>query len=178
MNGLLIDTSQNPSILSLIVEGTPVKTEFLEGKSSALFPHLKEFCNFKEIDYIAIGKGPGSYIGIRTGAAIAKTLSYALEIPLVEFPSPLAFVPNVEGSFTVVGDAKMGELFIMEGDTSLNLSSHKLIAPEELIVATDFVIDLRKPLTPHLELLSKYVHKQFMQGNILAEEGLNLTYLR
>lgn len=178
MSGLLIDTSQNPSILALIIDGRPVKTEFLEGKSSALFPILKEFCNLKELLYIAIGKGPGSYIGIRTGATVAKTLSYALKIPLIEFPSPLAFVPNREGTFTIIGDAKMGELFVMVGDTSPKLSSHKLIAPEELAITTDFFVDLREPLSPHLELISNHVHSQFLQGNILAPESLNLTYLR
>lgn len=178
MSGLLIDTSQNPLILALIVDGQPAKTEFLEGKSSSLFPILKEFCNLNELDYIAIGKGPGSYIGIRTGATIAKTLSYALKIPLIEFASPLAFVPDREGTFTIIGDAKMRELFVMEGDTSPKLGSPKLIAPEELAISTDFFVDLRKPLIPHLELIANYVHAQFIQGNILDSQHLNLTYLR
>ncbi|MEG1498634.1 MAG: tRNA (adenosine(37)-N6)-threonylcarbamoyltransferase complex dimerization subunit type 1 TsaB [Bacteroidales bacterium] len=43
---------------------------------------------FKDIDSIIIGKGPGSYTGLRIGVSTAKGLAYALEKPLIGI-SPL-----------------------------------------------------------------------------------------
>jgi len=43
----------------------------------------------QNIDFISISKGPGSYTGLRIGAASAKTLAYALNIPLVSVSSLL-----------------------------------------------------------------------------------------
>ena len=37
----------------------------------------------KDLDGIAVSKGPGSYTGLRIGVSTAKGLSYALEIPLL-----------------------------------------------------------------------------------------------
>ena len=39
--------------------------------------------NLKEIDGIALSKGPGSYTGLRIGTSTAKGLCYALDIPLM-----------------------------------------------------------------------------------------------
>ena len=37
----------------------------------------------RDLDGIAVAKGPGSYTGIRVAAAAAKCISFALEKPLV-----------------------------------------------------------------------------------------------
>ena len=40
-----------------------------------------------DLNAIAVGKGPGSYTGLRIGVAVAKGMSYALDIPLLALDS-------------------------------------------------------------------------------------------
>jgi tRNA threonylcarbamoyladenosine biosynthesis protein TsaB len=43
--------------------------------------------SFKQLDAIALSDGPGSYTSLRIGAATAKGICYAMDIPLLTFNS-------------------------------------------------------------------------------------------
>ncbi len=47
----------------------------------------KNKIDIRQLSVIAVSSGPGSYTGLRIGAAAAKTLAYALEIPMVTLSS-------------------------------------------------------------------------------------------
>lgn len=175
---LLIDTSQDTALLALAEGSQLLSVKQLPGArllSSALFPELEKLCPVKDLAYIAVGVGPGSYMGIRTGATIAKTLSYALEIPLIEIPSPLLFLPpDLEGPFTFIGDAKMGQLYMIQGEMSEipQLSPIQLIAPNE--IPSGVVIQPPYQLNP--QLFAEIAYRKYLKEEF--SPTLNLVYIR
>ncbi|HEX6763290.1 MAG TPA: tRNA (adenosine(37)-N6)-threonylcarbamoyltransferase complex dimerization subunit type 1 TsaB [Gaiellaceae bacterium] len=71
-----------------------------------------------ELEGIVVGRGPGSFTSIRIGLAVARTLSFALGLPVAGVSTLDAF----DGG-TVVLDARRGEVFT---------AGPRVCAPEQL----------------------------------------------
>lgn len=70
--------------------------------------------DIEDVDIIAISKGPGSYTGLRIGAAIAKGLAHACNKPIIGVPTidGLAFnVHTLKGYIVPVLDARGGRIY-------------------------------------------------------------------
>ncbi len=75
--------------------------------SQTLLPMLDEVLKMielepKDIDYIAVANGPGSFTGLRICASTAKGLGLALNKPLVAVPSLDALAYNFEGNDKII----------------------------------------------------------------------------
>ncbi len=200
MIGIIIETSTSLGSLLLIKEGQildKVTCDAAHGLSTVLMPELhqmlnKNFIHLKQLSYIAVGIGPGSYTGTRIGATIAQTLSYALKIPLIGFDSFLAFMPDCEGKFYFLMDAKMNQQCLFEGfkeKASIAFSPFRLIEPENWTPAeVDHIIlqdcSLKafpdKQLQAHLNptLLVQIIEKKFYMGAFTPASQLKLHYFR
>jgi tRNA threonylcarbamoyladenosine biosynthesis protein TsaB len=91
MKLLLIDTSSNLCRVGLAVNGQLVEERALGGEnkhSEGLNPMILQLmqgngCEFNIIDGVAVINGPGSYTGLRIGAAFAKALVLAIDCHLI-----------------------------------------------------------------------------------------------
>ena len=82
-------------------------TDYKKTHSQTLLPMLDELRNMIELDMntvdaIAIASGPGSFTGLRIGAATAKGLGLALNKPLVEVPTLEGLAWNLWGTDRLV----------------------------------------------------------------------------
>lgn len=84
--------------------------------------------SMKEIEAVSLGKGPGSYTGLRIGAASAKGFCYGLKIPLVAVNSLESMIEPFLGNnydFIVpLIDARRMEVYtaVYDGETGMEIS--------------------------------------------------------
>ena len=90
-------------------------------RAGDLLDAVSELVDPAEIEQIVVGRGPGSFTSIRIGLAMARSLAFALDVP-VAGASTLDAYENV----TPVIDARRGEVFTAGPAVS---------APEDLDVA-------------------------------------------
>ena len=90
-----------------------------------------------EISVVAVGRGPGSFTGVRIGVASAKGLAHGLGVPLVGLGTLDAVAWRLsghEGLLAVVGDAMRGEvypaLFRCSGGRCVRLEGECVEKPE------------------------------------------------
>ncbi len=113
----------------LIAEYT---TDYKKTHSQTLLPMLDEIrqmidLDLHTIDAIAISAGPGSFTGLRIGAATAKGLGLALNLPLVEVPTleGLALTSGERTSWYVPSWMPEGIRYIPEFMSSVKRRSRK-----------------------------------------------------
>ncbi len=82
----------------------------------------------RELDAIVVGTGPGSFTGVRMGLAAARTLAWALAVPLAGVSTLAALAAGADGATPVV-DAGRREVFALLG------SEPVVLAPAELELA-------------------------------------------
>lgn len=75
--------------------------------SERLMPSVKELLNLaglnlEQVGAIAVSLGPGSFTGLRIGLATAKSLAYALNIPIVGVPTLEALAYQLAGTEALI----------------------------------------------------------------------------
>ena len=174
---LIVDSSSEKPFLILVEDHLPKAFKQLSAKGKnftyQLLPEIKhllkeENCTLKTLSYIAVGKGPGSYTGIRTGVAVAAGLSYGLKIPLIGFYSLQSYVPNGLGKFHIISSARSRGIYLLEGENTKDgplfknkpfFSAHNLA--HQHLKETPLII------TPHIdEMKERFTYKSFQEAEV------------
>lgn len=198
---IIIETSTERSIACLYQEDRLAKlAELPVGLSSSkmILGELEKMIEPRSLKWVAVGVGPGSYTGIRVGAAIGKTLAFAAEIPLIGLCSLDGFIPPREGSFAAVIDAKMSGVYVKFGlsvKEGVNWQSEPEVLPldqaQERLKEVDMVVTPYKRLLeakiPHPEWIERapdhgtlyHVAKEkYGKGEYTLDSRLDLLYMR
>ena len=105
MRILGLDSSGLVASVAVVEEGNMLAeytVNYKKTHSQTLLPMLEEVAKMIEldlnsIDAIAVSGGPGSFTGLRIGAATAKGLGLALEKPLIHIPTVDGIAYNLYG---------------------------------------------------------------------------------
>ena len=119
---LALDTATLVSSVALVTNDRLLAEITLQTKkthSELLMPHIVKLLDMAEvaksdIKAVAVSIGPGSFTGLRIGLSTAKTLAYALNIPLVGVPtlSAMAYGCPVPGVILApMLDAQKGNVY-------------------------------------------------------------------
>ncbi|NLJ91385.1 MAG: tRNA (adenosine(37)-N6)-threonylcarbamoyltransferase complex dimerization subunit type 1 TsaB [Clostridiales bacterium] len=112
--------------------------------SQTLLPMLDEISkmvtlDLKEIDAIAIAKGPGSFTGLRIGSATVKGLGMVLDIPIIPVPTVDGIAYNLykaRGIICPLMDARRNQvytgLYKWDQDEFVVISEQKAVDIEEI----------------------------------------------
>lgn len=208
---LFIDTAQERGLVA-IGDGVNVlgETHLPVGltNSHSLFFALDALLksleiNRKDLKLIIAGVGPGSYTGIRVAAATAQALSFGLKLPLVGIPTLSGFIPESNGPFAALIDAKISGVYLQKGmkenGVTAFTSEPKAIClemlPSELEGITTLISPKLELLRPKIEAFCSFPFnweekglsasclveaglKKFKNGEFSMENRLNLLYLR
>ncbi len=118
--------------------------------SQTLLPMLDEIVkmtelDLNEIDAIAVAAGPGSFTGLRIGAATVKALGMALDKPVVSVPTCNALAYNLWGTNKIVCpimDARRNQVYT--GIYKFNNGRLDILHKQDAMDINELVDELKK----------------------------------
>lgn len=166
--------SDGKTLISVPLFGGPELSKRLANETSIL---LKE--NNFQPEQIAIGRGPGSFTGVRVGAALGKALAFGWGIPLIEFCSLKLFIPEEDGPFAVLVDARLGGIYtltgIMESGNLTQSTEPRLLSPLQLETE---LRDIPLLVSPNPLLIEKRIGRTCLEASVkfhmISENNLDL----
>jgi tRNA threonylcarbamoyladenosine biosynthesis protein TsaB len=123
MKLLALDTSSDACTVAVGHDDTVVSRHALAAREHTrlLMPMIEEAMSesaldFRDLDGIVLGNGPGSFIGMRIGAAVVQGIAFASELPVVPVSSMAALAlqtleEHSEDYVAVAQDAHMQEVY-------------------------------------------------------------------
>ena len=154
MRLLALDTSSNACSVAILA-GSEIHEDHVVGPrehTRILMPMISRLLadggiRLGDLDAIALGNGPGSFIGMRIGASVAQGLAFGAGLRIAPVSSLAAVAAEVmdggvESPVVVAQDARMNEVYcggFERGDDGLVVPFR-----EETIVAGDSVLEVGK----------------------------------
>lgn len=199
MKILGIETSSNVASVAYVNDDVLVSEITLNNKlthSQTLMPMLDQMCGLcglelEEVDAIAIASGPGSFTGLRIGAATVKGLALGLDKPIIPVPTLDAMAYNIAHSASIICpimDARRQQVYtaiyrmedgkLVKETEDLNISIDELIQElknwedTEIIFVGDGIpvhMDKLKEELDHIAFADSHLNRQ--RGSAVAALG-------
>ena len=161
-------------------------TNFKKTHSETLLPMLHEIINMTglslhNIDAVAISGGPGSFTGLRIGAASAKGLGLALNLPLIHVPTLDAMALNIYSTnllIVPIMDARRDQVYTGIYKNGINF---EIIKPSTAVGIDELLTELeRMNVTENIVFLGDgvpvfkdYINKNLKLPHSFAPANLN-----
>ena len=161
-------------------------TNFKKTHSETLLPMLNEIVkmtgvDLKELSALAISGGPGSFTGLRIGAASAKGLGLALDLPLIHVPTLDAMALNIYSSDALIVpimDARRNQVY-----TGIYKNTGKLeVIRESMAISIDELLDILRKIDKEEKIVflgdgvpvfREYIDENFEIAHDFAPANLN-----
>lgn len=148
MNVLAFETSTEACSVALHVDGRVIERFELAPRRHAelALPWAEQLLADagiarRQLDAIAVGRGPGAFTGVRLAIGIAQGIALALNLPVLAVSTLQVLAlraPAEESHVLACIDARMGEvyagLFARNGDALLELAPEVVCAPHALVL--------------------------------------------
>lgn len=162
----------------------------------------------RQLDAVAVGRGPGAFTGVRLAISVAQGLALALDLPVVPVSSLAALAQDApardSATILAVIDARMGEIYagtfrrtvdgLVEpvGEESVGLASELVLPHADCIVGSGWAayadaLAARLPAAPKFadgarypqaRAIARLAAPQFAAGRSVAPEHALPVYLR
>ncbi|SRR5690606_96413 len=187
MNILALDTSNETLAVAIQKDGklaAEKMTNIKKDHSSRLMPAVVGLMEDaalepEHLDKIIVGRGPGSYTGVRIGVTTAKAMAWALDIPIVPVSSLRALAYNgryFDGYIWTFFNARRNAMF-----TALfQFENGKLVdvIGEQYAVLDDWFAALKNLpekailcISPHIDLFKETIELELKNRTLFASDA-------
>lgn len=190
MNILAIDTSNQVLGIAILGDGQIIGemiTNVKKNQTSRLMPAIHQLMEDidmvpDQLDKIVVAKGPGSYTGVRIGVTTAKSLAWALSIPVVGISSleVLAYQGRLYNSLICpFFDARRQRVYT--GLYEWNDNQLNSVHEETNISMSDWLEKLREDdkevmfLSPDIHLYKDMINEYLGNLAIFPEDALHMA---
>ncbi|QKY71224.1 tRNA (adenosine(37)-N6)-threonylcarbamoyltransferase complex dimerization subunit type 1 TsaB [Lentibacillus sp. CBA3610] len=190
MNILAMDTSNHVLGVALLKDDQligEVTTNLKKNHSVRLMPAIDQLMRAvdmtpQQLDRIVVAKGPGSYTGVRIGLTTAKSMAWALDIPVVGVSSleVLAWQGRFYNAYICpFFDARRG--LVYTGLYQMQHNHLELVSGEKNVLMEDWLKELAHTqkevlfLSPDIHLHQEMIHTHLGDRAIMPDGPFQLA---